>query len=137
MRTWPALLATTQTGSGFQSAETENQTRSGFFDLIQAALVDFEVTAIDEPSADSLRAFFHVPAERDRALNELTPAFPHLAFAPVEVEDEDWARAGVARAGLARAAAAAMRWRRVICMRRLPKAGSHTHGGAFWINTGA
>ena len=91
MRTWPALLATTQTGSGFQSAETENQTRSGFFDLIQAALVDFEVTAIDEPSADSLRAFFHVPAERDRALNELTPAFPHLAFAPVEVEDEDWA----------------------------------------------
>ena len=91
MRTWPALLVKNQTGSDFQYAENENQTRSGFFDLIQAALVDFDVTAIDEPSPDSLRAFFHDAAERDRALAELSAAFPHSPFAPLEVADEDWA----------------------------------------------
>ena len=97
MRTWPALLVEnrtagkTQTRSGFQFLHSENQTRSGFSDLVQAALVDFDVTAIDEPSPDSLRAFFHDAAERDRALTELTPAFPDLAFAPVDIEDEDWA----------------------------------------------
>lgn len=91
MRTWPALLVKNQIASGSLSAETENQTRSGFSDLVQAALVDFDVTAIDEPSFDSLRAFFHDAAERDRALTELSPAFPHLAFAPVDVEDDDWA----------------------------------------------
>ena len=97
MRTWPALLVQnqnggkTQTRSGFQFLHSENQTGSGFSDLIQAALVDFDVTAIDEPSPDSLRAFFHDPAERDRAHTELTAAFPHLAFVPLDVEDEDWA----------------------------------------------
>jgi len=97
VRTWPALLVEHQTGGKTQTrsdlpvAENENQTGSGFFELVQAALVDFDVTAIDEPSPDSLRAFFHDAAERDRALTELTAAFPHLAFAPVDIEDEDWA----------------------------------------------
>jgi len=87
VRTWPALLVEnrtagkTQTRSGFQFLHSENQTGSEFSDLVQAALVDFDVTAIDEPSPDSLRVFFHDAAERDRALIELTPAFP----------DEDWA----------------------------------------------
>ena len=78
MRTWPALLV-------------ENQTGSNFSDLIQAALMDFDVTAIDEPSADSLRAFFHDATQRDRAIAELTSAFPDLAVTAMDVDDEDWA----------------------------------------------
>ena len=98
MRTWPALLVAyqtpgeNQTESGLGVAETENQTGSIFSDdLIQAALMDFDVTAIDEPSDDSLRAFFHDSVERDRAMAALTSAFPGLAVSAVDVEDEDWA----------------------------------------------
>jgi len=84
VRIWPALLVQHETGGNIQ-------TGSDFFELVQAALTDFDVTAIDEPSPDSLRAFFHDAAERDRALTELAPAFPLLAFSAVVVEDEDWA----------------------------------------------
>lgn len=84
MRTWAAIVASgfsrTDGGPGFSRA-----------DLFQAALVDYNVSAIDEPSPDSLRAFFHDAAERDRAHTALPSAFPDLEITRVDVPDEDWA----------------------------------------------
>jgi ribosomal protein L11 methyltransferase len=83
VRSWPALLADTSPG--------KNQAGPGFSDFLQAALLDFAVTAIDEPSANTLRAFFTDPAERDRALADVRAQFPDVVFSAVDVEDEDWA----------------------------------------------
>ncbi len=60
-------------------------------DLLQAALLDYEVAAIDDNDADSWRVFFHTDGERDRAHRAMAPAFPDLSFEPVQVNDEDWA----------------------------------------------
>jgi ribosomal protein L11 methyltransferase len=60
-------------------------------DLLHAALMDYSVTALDEPSDDSLRAFFHDAAERDRALTALRVDFPDLQLTAIDVPDEDWA----------------------------------------------
>ena len=77
MRTWPAL----HLGIGAPDDRAE---------LLQAALVDFPVTAIDEEPF-SWRVFFQTSAERDRALNALVAAFPDLSIAPLDVPDENWA----------------------------------------------
>jgi ribosomal protein L11 methyltransferase len=87
VRTWPALVVTTSPAPAVTSAGDS----ASFPDLVQAALMDFVVAAIDEPSPDSLRAFFHDPAERDRAAAALPEAFPDLQFTAVDVPDEDWA----------------------------------------------
>jgi ribosomal protein L11 methyltransferase len=71
---------------GHRSPEGE-----GGADLFQAALIDYSVAALDEPSDDSLRAYFHDEAERNRALTELRQAFPELELTAVDVPDEDWA----------------------------------------------
>src|SRR4051794_9149916 len=60
-------------------------------DLLQAALSDFDVVAIDERTDESWRIFFSSIEARDRAVAQLQPAFPALAFAAVDVADEDWA----------------------------------------------
>jgi ribosomal protein L11 methyltransferase len=61
---------------------------SGLDDLVQAALVDHDVAAIDE---DASRVFFRSSAARDRALADLGRDYPHLSVTPVDVPDEDWA----------------------------------------------
>jgi ribosomal protein L11 methyltransferase len=70
MRTWPALEI------------------SPLDDLVQAALVDHDVAAIDD---DAARVFFRSPESRDRAHAELQRQFPNLKLATLDVPDEDWA----------------------------------------------
>jgi ribosomal protein L11 methyltransferase len=60
-------------------------------DLLQAALTDYHVAAIEETTADTWRVFFHDERERDRARLGLRDDFPKLVFRPVDVPDEDWA----------------------------------------------
>jgi ribosomal protein L11 methyltransferase len=69
-RTWPALDI------------------SPFDDLIQAALLEHDVAAIDE---DAERVFFHSTGARDEAAGALCLKFPMLHITAVDVEDEDWA----------------------------------------------
>src|SRR5512134_3215469 len=59
-------------------------------ELFEAALTDYDVTAINE-GEDAWRIFFHTPQERDRAAAGLRAAFDGLAIDPVDVPDEDWA----------------------------------------------
>lgn len=60
-------------------------------DLLQAALTDFQIAAVDETSDDAWRVFFQSQAERDRAAIALPADFPALSFHVLDVEDEDWA----------------------------------------------
>ena len=73
MRTWPAL----------EIAAPD--------DLVQAALTDFDVAAIDDNAPDVWRVFFQTVDGRDRAAAALRERFPHVAACPVDVPDEDWA----------------------------------------------
>jgi ribosomal protein L11 methyltransferase len=75
VRTWPALEV-----NGLSESD----------DLFQAALTDFDVTAIDD-RADHWRVFFHTASERDRAAAALRVEFQALAITAVDVPDEDWA----------------------------------------------
>jgi ribosomal protein L11 methyltransferase len=75
MRTWPAI----------------DVRRLSVPDLLQAALTDYEIAAIDEQSETAWRVFFQTPGERDRAAAALPKDFPDLALEPVDVPDEDWA----------------------------------------------
>ena len=79
MRTWPAIEV-----SRLQPAA------NGGPDLLQAALVDYRIAAIDESAADLWRVFFSNDAERDRAAANLTRQFPDLSLRPLDVPDEDW-----------------------------------------------
>ena len=76
-RTWPALDADVGTGSDR-------------VDRFQAALTDYDVTAITE-DARSWRVFFQTPAERDRAIEVLRATFSDLDIRPIDVPDENWA----------------------------------------------
>jgi ribosomal protein L11 methyltransferase len=60
-------------------------------DLVQAALTDFDVAAIDDNAPDAWRVFFHRPEERDRAAAALREQFPDLIAEAVDVPDENWA----------------------------------------------
>ena len=60
-------------------------------ELLQAALIDYETTAIDERSPDDWRVFFTTVSERDRAATALRSAFPTLTIASIDVPDENWA----------------------------------------------
>lgn len=93
MRTWPAIDIETgrlQPTSSFERVDSGDVTADER-DLLAAALVDFDVAAIDESAADRWRVFFHDPPERDRALTTLRRDFPHLGTTTVDVADEDWA----------------------------------------------
>jgi ribosomal protein L11 methyltransferase len=60
-------------------------------ELLQAALVDYDASAVDERSADDWRVFFTSPSERDRAAGALKLEFPNTTFEPIDVPDENWA----------------------------------------------
>ena len=79
MRTWPALEV------GRLKPAADNGP-----DLLQAALVDYRIAAIDESATDLWRVFFSNDAERDRAAVNLTRQFPDLSLRPLDVPDEDW-----------------------------------------------
>jgi ribosomal protein L11 methyltransferase len=76
MATWPALeLGRITTPS----------------DLLQAAFVDHDVTAIEETASDRWVVFFRTAAGRDAALASLGRQFPELSLTTLDVPDEDWA----------------------------------------------
>jgi len=60
-------------------------------ELLQAALVDYDATAVDEHAPDDWRVFFTNAAERDRAGASLRVQFPDATIEPVDVPDENWA----------------------------------------------
>lgn len=60
-------------------------------DLLQAALTDYHVVAVNETTSELWRVFFNSVADRDRAAWDLREEFPTLTFSPVDVPDEDWA----------------------------------------------
>jgi ribosomal protein L11 methyltransferase len=60
-------------------------------EVLQAALVDYDATAVDERSPDDWRVFFTRADERDRAAAALRVEFPEVTFEPVDVPDENWA----------------------------------------------
>jgi ribosomal protein L11 methyltransferase len=60
-------------------------------ELVQAALVDYEATAVDERSSDDWRVFFSTAAERDRAAAALHSEFRDLTITSADVPDENWA----------------------------------------------
>jgi len=60
-------------------------------ELLQAALVDYDASAVDERSADDWRVFFTSPSERDRAVAALRIEFPDATIEAIDVPDEDWA----------------------------------------------
>jgi len=79
VRTWPAI-----------EVSLLKPPANGGPDLLQAALVDYRIAAIDESAADLWRVFFSNDAERDRAAATLTRQFPDLSLRPLDVPDEDW-----------------------------------------------
>jgi ribosomal protein L11 methyltransferase len=72
VRTWPAL-------------DVRNVP-----EFLEAALIDYHVTAINEGD-DVWRIFFHSVDERDRAAHDLRAEFDGLSIETVDVPDEDWA----------------------------------------------
>ena len=60
-------------------------------ELLEAALTDYDVTAIDERSPENWRVFFADVHDRDNAASALRAAFPGLTVEAIDVEDEDWA----------------------------------------------
>jgi ribosomal protein L11 methyltransferase len=76
-RTWPGLDA--DVGALAERVE-----------LFQAALTDYDVTAINEDGR-SWRVFFQTSAERDRAIETLHASFSDIDIRPVDVADENWA----------------------------------------------
>lgn len=60
-------------------------------DLLQAALTDYHVVAIEETTSERWRVFFDAVTDRDQAEGNLRDEFPTLTFMPVEVPDDDWA----------------------------------------------
>jgi ribosomal protein L11 methyltransferase len=70
MRRWPALDITP------------------LDDLVQAALIDHDVAAIDE---DASRVFFRTADARDSAAAMLAQQFPNTRITAVDIEDENWA----------------------------------------------
>jgi ribosomal protein L11 methyltransferase len=79
VRTWPAI----EVGRLKPAAKDAP-------DLLQAALVDYRIAAIDESAVDLWRVFFANHAERDRAAVNLTRQFPDLTLTALDVPDEDW-----------------------------------------------
>lgn len=75
MQTWPAL-------------ELASLTRP---ELVQAALSDYRITAIDETSQpNAWRVVFTNAADRDAAAKALARQFPDAAIRSIDLPDEDW-----------------------------------------------
>ena len=63
----------------------------GRADLVEAALTDHDVSAVEETSPDAWRVFFPTVTARDAALSALRRDFSDLSFEAANVPDEDWA----------------------------------------------
>jgi hypothetical protein len=85
-RTWPALDI-----AGLPPADAPDAHDAVQGDLLEAALTDFDVEAIDESAPAGWRVFFRTHAGRDRAQQAIARQFPALGLTPVDVPDEDWA----------------------------------------------
>ena len=85
-RTWPALDV-----AGLPPADSPDAHEAVQGDLLEAALTDFDVEAIDESHAAGWRVFFRTRSGRDRAQQAIAREFPGLTLAAVDVPDEDWA----------------------------------------------
>ena len=75
MRTWPALKIAFH----------------GSPDLLQVALLDYNVTAIAESVDTAWQVFFTSPSERDAAASGLRQQVPGLTIETIDVPDDDWA----------------------------------------------
>lgn len=60
-------------------------------EFLQAALIDFDVAAIDERADDEWRVFFASADARDRAASALRLEFPGTTIEPTDIPDENWA----------------------------------------------
>ena len=87
MRTWPAIVVS---GLARNSPSTASRPIDNT-ELLHAALATHDVSAIDEPSEDQWRVFFHNASDRDTALTKLRDQLAELRFDPFEVADENWA----------------------------------------------
>jgi len=75
MRTWPAL----------EVGPLQHP------DLFQAALLDYQIAAIDETTQpDAWRVFFTSEADRSAAARTLSRQFPRTVIRQLDVPDEDW-----------------------------------------------
>ena len=79
VRTWPAL-----------EVDRPKPSPTNGPGLLQAALIDCGIAAIDETTPDLWLVFFGTSAERDRAAENLSRQFPDLSIRPIDVPDEDW-----------------------------------------------
>lgn len=60
-------------------------------ELLQAALVDYKISAIDETTRpDAWVVFFATDADRAAATQAISRQFPDLSMKSVDVADEDW-----------------------------------------------
>jgi ribosomal protein L11 methyltransferase len=85
VRSWPALDVT------FNDPASD--------ELLQAAISDFQIAAIEESAPTTWRVFFQSPEERDRAAAALSSDFPDAALMSIDVADEDWAARSQASLG--------------------------------------
>lgn len=95
MKAWPALdVGAGVSGAGSVAGTGSIPAGSGLspddIELLHAALVDHEVSAIEERD-DALRIFFPASAARDAAVSALRHEFPHFHITSIDVPDEDWA----------------------------------------------
>jgi ribosomal protein L11 methyltransferase len=79
VRTWPAIVV-----SGLARV-------TDVAEPLHAALAAHDVSAIDEPSEDQWRVFFHDASDRDAALPKLRDRLKELRFDAFDVADENWA----------------------------------------------
>jgi ribosomal protein L11 methyltransferase len=59
-------------------------------DLLQAALLDYKVVAIDESTHEAWRVFFTTENDRNAARDALARQFPNLSLRALDVPDENW-----------------------------------------------
>lgn len=85
-RTWPALDV-----AGLPPADAPDAHDAVQGDLLEAALTDFDVEAIDESAPSGWRVFFRTRSGRDRAQQAIARDFPNLTLNAIDVPDEDWA----------------------------------------------
>lgn len=60
-------------------------------DLVEAALLDYGVVAVEESSASAWRVFFTSAAARDAAAAGLRRDFPSVSLDSLDVPDDNWA----------------------------------------------
>ena len=77
MRTWPALEVT------FNDPASD--------ELLQAAVSDYQIAAIEEVAPTTWRVFFQSADERDGAAAALASDFPDGSITSVDIADQDWA----------------------------------------------